>query len=143
MKLSDYLCGDIGENGMPYCILAMTKSAIEHLFKLMGFFIALSLLVGLTLTTCPENILLQIFPLFVGFLFFLYIGITFFALPLFVLTDNIHQPFRKILRFCILGLVIFFALYSLIESPIFDLLVTYVGKLFPKALECHGGFLEL
>jgi hypothetical protein len=138
MQLSDYLCLDLKEKGLPLCLLTIIKLAIEKLYAILGFFIALSLFVGLTLSACPESILMQLAPMFMGFLFFLYIGVIFFAIPLFLITDKLRQPQKKIIRFVILVLVFCFAYYALMEAPIFDLLVTYVKKLFPHATECKG-----
>jgi len=143
MKLSDYLCTNLKEDGLPYCILFMVKQAIEYIFKLLGFFILLSLLAGLTFSACPDNIILQLLPLFIGLLLFLHIGITLGAIPLFILTNNLNQPIRKILRFLILGFVLSFSIYYLLESPIFDLLMAYIKKLFPEALECKGAVWDL
>lgn len=127
-----------------YCIFQGIKQFVEYLFKLIGFFILLSLSVGLTLTACPDNVFLQALPLFIAFSFFMYLGVTLLGMPICILSENIeNRQYRQGIKILVLAIIIGFSCYSLLYSPIFEALIAYVGKLFPHAFECKTGFILL
>ncbi|MCF6191386.1 MAG: hypothetical protein L3J51_13000 [Cocleimonas sp.] len=141
MNLLKLFCKEMGVK-RTYCLFYAIKLFIENFFKIIGYFLLLSLLVGLTLTSCPDNIYLQFMPLVTGYLFFLYIMIIFLGIPAFNLTENMRATkSRMIFRLFVILTLFLLSYYMLMTSIVFELLVAYVNKLFPQASQCTKGFM--
>ena len=121
-----------------------SKYAVEYLFRLVGFFILLCLVVGLTLSSCTDDPYLQTLPLVLAVAFFFYIAITTFGIPMFMLIAKISNTIlRRVAGYMTVAVTLFLTIYSVEQSPIFSILETYVGKFFPAAYECTGQIIEL
>ncbi|MCF6322601.1 MAG: hypothetical protein L3J32_12660 [Rhizobiaceae bacterium] len=124
--------------------LLLTKYAIEYIFRTIGYFILLSLVVGLSLSICSKDPLLSALPLVLGGLLMLYLTITTIGIPVFLLIGEIeHVIIRRVISYLVIIGIFIISLYLLIEAPIFDFLVSYIRRFFPAAFNCKGGILEL
>lgn len=131
------------ENEIPRAFL-FAKYAVEYLFRLVGFFLLICLTVGLTLASCTQNPVLQLLPLVMATAFFFYIAITTVGIPVFLAIGEIDNLLvRRLIGYTTVVFMLAVTLYSVVESPVFDMLEAYVGKLFPTAHECKGGLIEL
>lgn len=120
------------------------KNAVEYLFKLVGFFLLICLTVGLVLAACTQNAFLQLLPLLLATSFFFYIAITTLGIPVFLIIAEINNVIiRRLIAYATVLLMLLATFYSVYDSPVFEILLTYVGKLFPAAFECKDGILEL
>ena len=68
------------ENEIPRAFL-FSKFAVEYLFRLVGFFILLCLIVGLTLSSCTQNVYLQLLPLVLAIAFWSVTSSSSFRMP--------------------------------------------------------------
>ncbi|MFD1160766.1 hypothetical protein [Roseovarius aestuarii] len=124
--------------------LLLAKIGVEYVFRLAGFFIVLCLITGMTLAACPSNQVLANLPFILGFLFCFYIAVTTLGLPVFAMITEIENVIaRRILGYTTIFVMLAATLYTFAESPIFSLLLSYVGRLFPEAMTCSSGLLQL
>ena len=131
------------ENEIPRAFL-FSKFAVEYLFRLVGFFVLLCLIVGLTLSSCTQNVYLQVLPLVLAIAFFFYIAITTLGIPCFLLLAEIRNTLvRRVLSYLLVLLLLYLTFYSVADSPIFEVLLIYVGKFFPAAYDCKDSIIEL
>lgn len=122
----------------------LAKYSVEYLFRLVGFFLLICLTVGLTLASCTQNSVLQLLPLILATSFFFYIAMTTLGIPVFLAIAEIHNVLiRRLIGYSTIMIMLVATLYSVNESPVFEILEAYVGKLYPGAKECRGGILEI
>ena len=115
----------------------IAKRFVEYFFKIAGYFLLLCLIVGVTLSSCPDNSALAFLPLVTGALFFFYIVLTTIGIPMFALIRLIrHSLVRRSVAWSAVFVMLVLTNSLLSSSPVLDLLVVYVSKLFPAALEC-------
>lgn len=124
--------------------LLLAKNFVEYMFKISGFFVLLCLIVGMTLASCPTNPVLAVFPFVMGTAFCFYLALTSLGLPVFLMISEIENTkLRRLLGYMTVLIVLAGTVYTLLESPIFDLLEAYVGRLFPEAYSCRTGPIQL
>lgn len=124
--------------------LLFAKRAVEYLFRIVGFFILLCLVVGLSLAHCSESLWLALFPLLLGASFIFYIVITTIGIPIFYLIGEIKTVWRRrVAGYTTILLLFCLTFYGLLEAPVFEVLETYVSRYFPEAYQCKTSVITL
>ena len=120
------------------------KMIVEYVFRIAGFFILLCLLAGLTLAACPKSAVMANLPFVLGLLFSFYIVLTTIGIPIYFLISEIEDTTaRRIVGYMTTLVLFLVTLWFFAASPVFDLLLAYVGKIFPEAFDCSSGILRL